>query len=132
MLTFSEDMEIGVAKVDAQHRELIDRINAVSAMNAHFVSLEETKKTLDMLGAYIDKHFGDEEELQRQSHYPKYDWHKAQHQYYENEFKKMDEEFQKNGNSPLFALKLNDSIINWIVKHIKSADVEFGKYYRSL
>ncbi len=129
MITLTNDMTVGVPKVDAQHRELINRLNAVISLGAKAVTKEETQKTLDFLGEYIVKHFGDEEVLQKQSGYPKYDWHRAQHQLYIAEFQKLKREFIANGISAKFTLDLNNSIINWIVRHIKTVDVEFGKYY---
>ena len=130
MLTLTSDMETGVEKIDEQHRELIKRINAVVSMGTLAVAKEETQKTIDFLGEYIVSHFKDEEVLQKQSGYPKHERHKEQHQGYINEFKKLKEEFLKNGPSGTFTIKLNTSIINLIVRHIKSDDVEFGKYYK--
>jgi hemerythrin len=131
MLKLTEDMKVGVPKIDAQHQELIDRLNAVVSMGEKSVSKEETQKTLDLLGDYIVKHFGDEEALQRQSGYPQYEWHKGQHQIYIDAFKKLEQEFAANGVSMKFTRDLNSSIINWIVKHIKSVDVALGKYYQA-
>ena len=130
MITLTKDMQVGVPKIDQQHEELIDRLNKVTSMGAKSVSREETQITLDLLGEYIVKHFGDEEALQKQSGYPKYEWHKGQHQLYVGEFQKLKREFAINGISAKFTLDLNNSIINWIVRHIKSVDVEFGKFYR--
>jgi hemerythrin len=132
MIALTKDMEVGIPKIDAQHRELVDRLNAVTAMGTKSVSKEETQKTLDLLGEYIVKHFGDEEAMQKQSGYPKYEWHKGQHQLYVAEFMKLKKEFMANGVSALFTLNLNNSIINWIVRHIKTVDVEFGKHYRNI
>lgn len=131
MISLTKDMEVGVAKVDAQHKELVNRLNAVTSMGVQSVTKEETQKTLDLLGSYIVKHFGDEEALQRECSYPKYEAHKQQHQIYIAEFEKLKREFNTNGISAKFTLDLNNSIINWIVRHIKSVDVEFGKYYQS-
>jgi len=132
MITLSKDMETGVAKIDTQHKELVDRINAITAMGPKSVSNEETKKTLDLLGKYIIMHFNDEEALQKQSAYPKYEQHSQMHKVYIGEFDKLKKEFAQNGHSAKFTLDLSNSIINWIVRHIKSADVEFGKYYKAL
>ena len=131
MITLSKDMEIGISKIDDQHRELINRINAVIAMGARSVSKEETRRTIDLLSDYITLHFGDEELLHRQSNYPKYEWHKGQHQLLRESYKKIEQEFAEIGPSPKFTLDLSKSIIDWIVRHIKSADVEFGKYYNA-
>jgi hemerythrin len=130
MITLTKDMEVGVPKIDAQHRELIDRLNAVISLGAKSVSAEETKKTLDLLSEYVVKHFGDEEALQAQSGYPKYEWHKGQHQLYIREVEKIKREFAANGISAKFTLDLNNSIVNWIVRHIKAVDTEFGRHYQ--
>jgi hemerythrin len=130
MITLTKDMETGVEKIDAQHKELITRLNAVVTMGTSAVSKEETQKTINFLEEYIIKHFREEEALQRQCRYPKYEWHKAQHAGYINDFKKLKEEFAANGPSAKFTVSLNTSVINWIVKHIKVVDVELGKFYR--
>jgi len=131
MITLSKDMETGVAKIDEQHKDLVNRLNAVTSMGTKSASKEETEKTLNLLGEYIAKHFSDEEALQKQSGYPKYDWHKQQHQQYIAEFQKLKKEFATNGSSAKFTMDLSNSIITWIVRHIKSVDVEFGKFYRA-
>ena len=131
MITLSKDMEVGVAKIDAQHKDLIDRLNNIVSMGTKAVSKEETQKTLNLLGEYVVKHFSDEEALQKQSNFPKYEWHKEQHKLFIAEFAKLKNEFTKNGHSGAFTLGMNNSIINWIVRHIKSADVELGKHLKS-
>jgi hemerythrin len=132
MIELTKDMEVGVSKIDAQHRELISRLNKVLSMGVNAVSKEETQKTLDLLSEYVVKHFGDEEELQKQtSAYNKYEWHKGQHQSYINEIQKLKKEFATSGVSAKFTLELNNSIVNWIVKHIKTVDTEFGKIYNT-
>ena len=131
MIKLSKDMEVGVEKIDTQHKELINRLNAVLSMGIKAASREETQKTLKFVFEYIIKHFSEEEMLQRQSSYPKYEWHKGLHQAYINEFNQLKSEFDKNGHSAKFTLDLNNSIVSWIVKHIKTVDVELGKYLKN-
>ena len=131
MITISKDMEVGVAKIDTQHKDLVDRLNAITAMGTKSSSKEEIQKTLDLLGEYVVKHFTDEEALMKQSAYPKLESHKELHKLFIAEFQKLKKEFMANGCSAKFSLDLRNSIINWIVRHIKSVDVEFGKYYNS-
>ena len=131
MIALTSDMETGVTKIDEQHKELVNRLNAVISMGTISVSKEETQRTIDFLGEYIIKHFRDEESLQRQSKYDKYESHKEQHQIYIDEFKKLKEEFAANGPSAKFTVGLNTSMSNWIIRHIKIVDTEFGKYYKT-
>ena len=132
MLTLSKDMEVGVVEIDAQHMELVNRLNALVSMGHDAASKEESQKTLDMLEEYIIKHFSDEEALQRKNNYPEYESHKKLHQLFIDEFEKLKKEFEANGHSLKFTMDLNNSLINWIVKHIKSADVELGKFLKSV
>ena len=132
MITLSKDMEVGVRKIDEQHKELINRINVVTAMGLKSASKEETQKTIDLLDEYIVKHFSDEEVLQRQCNYPKSAWHGEQHRYFISEVRKLKREFIENGPSPKFTLDLSNSLITWVVRHIKTMDIEFGKYYNAV
>ena len=131
MLEITKDMIVGIPKVDEQHRELVKMLNTAQSLGVKSFSPEETKKMLDFLGNYVVKHFSDEEALQRQSKYPKYNWHKEQHQSFIAEFGRLKQEFHANGASAKFSLSLNKSIIDWVIRHIKSADTEFGKYYQT-
>jgi hemerythrin len=131
MLALSKDMETGVEKIDTQHHELVNRINNLVAIGEKAASKEETQKTIEYLEEYVVKHFSDEEEIQVNSKYPKYPEHKIKHASYIDDIVKLKNEFAQNGNSMDFAMKLNSSLITWIVKHIKGDDVEFGKYYKA-
>ena len=131
MVTLSKDMEVGVLEIDSQHMELVNRLNALTSMGHDASSKEETQKTMDLLEEYIVKHFADEEELQRKNKYPEYESHKKLHELYIGEFHKLKKEFADNGHSLKFTMDLNNSLINWIVKHIKSADVELGKFLKN-
>jgi hemerythrin len=131
MLNLSKDMETGVEKIDSQHRELINRINSLLAVEGEPVSEEKTQKTIDYLGEYVVKHFKDEEELQVKSNYPNYAEHKKKHALFIDEFTQLEKEFAGKSHSIEFTMKLNNTLITWIVKHIKGDDAEFGKFYKA-
>ncbi|MCL2753846.1 MAG: bacteriohemerythrin [Defluviitaleaceae bacterium] len=131
MIKFTDDLLVGVGNIDEQHKELFERINAVTALGAKSVSKEVTDKTIKMLGDYIIKHFRDEELLHRQYGYPKADKHKDMHTAYIESYKKLVAEYNANGPSAAFTLQLNKSIVEWIVKHIRSADADFGKFVKA-
>ena len=131
MITLSKDMEVGVLEIDTQHMELVNRLNAITSMGHDAVSKEETQKTLGMLEEYIVKHFTDEEEIQKRNKYPEYESHREMHKHFIEEFQKLKKEFNESGHSLKFTMDLNNSLINWIVKHIKSADVELGRFLKN-
>ncbi|MDR2923875.1 MAG: bacteriohemerythrin [Treponema sp.] len=131
MISLSKDMETGVEKIDSEHRELINRINNVLTMGEESASEAEIEKTLDYMSEYVTKHFKDEEELQIKSKYPKHAEHKEKHTLFIDSLKNLEKEFAGKINSMEFTMKLNNSLVVWIVKHIKGDDVEFGKYYKA-
>ena len=131
-MIFSSDLLTYVESIDAQHKELFNRINAVVALGAKSISKEETEKTLILLDSYIHEHFRDEELLQIQFGYPKFEWHRSLHLYYISECNKLQKVYENTGPSAQFTLLLNKSIIDWIVKHIKNVDVELGRFINGL
>ena len=131
MITLSKDMEVGIALIDKQHRGLIDRLNEITELCTKRIDNKaETKKTLDLLADYVVKHFKDEEEIMAKTKYPQLALQKQQHAQYIAELNALQKEFAANGQSHRFSLELRNSIIDWIVKHIKSSDLAFGRYYR--
>jgi hemerythrin len=120
-------MLTGIQKIDMQHKELIDRLNRLISLKAD--SDEEVRRMLDFLDGYIVRHFGDEETLQIQSNYPKFERHKSQHQLLADEYQHLRQEFDRVGFSAEFSLKLQNAVVSGIVNHMKLLDVEFGKYY---
>ena len=131
MIKFTDDLIVGVGNIDEQHKELFERINAVSSLGAKSISKEETDKTIKMLGDYIIKHFRDEEMLMQSRNYPKLDGHKQLHAQYIQSFNTLKVEYAANGPSAAFTLQLNKSIIEWIVKHIRSADMDFSRFAKA-
>ena len=121
------DIETGHEQIDGQHRHIFKLLGDLVEECENKKNIN-TLKILNFLADYVVEHFADEEALQRQSKYPKFEWHREQHQFYINEFKKLNSEFAANGNSPKFTLDMNNTVISWIVRHIKSADVELGKF----
>ena len=135
MPTFAQltkSMETGVAKVDEQHRELIGKINELISMGYQAFSKEETEKTIDLLAEYVVQHFADEEELQVQCDYPKYEEHRKQHQDFLIDFLARKKEFSEKETSAKFTLDLMVAVSNWVIKHIQGSDVEFSKYYKKV
>lgn len=130
MITVTSDLLTHVKMIDEQHRELFNYINAVESIGEASAIKEDVEKTLDFLGSYIVKHFGEEEGLQREFGYPKQKWHHEMHQWYIAEYHKLRDEYDANGISDHYTHILNESIMKWFVRHVRNVDVELGKFIR--
>ncbi|HEY6099471.1 MAG TPA: hemerythrin domain-containing protein, partial [Anaeromyxobacter sp.] len=56
-LDFDPVLFTGVDEIDAQHRELFDRIGRLLEASRHRRSREEVVRLLEFLGAYVVEHF---------------------------------------------------------------------------
>jgi len=129
-IVLTKEQEVGIAKIDEQHRVLLNKVNDLIEMGPQAFSSEEIQKTLDLLGNYVIEHFADEEELQIQCGYPEYETHKKQHQDFIEELTKVKNKYPSEGITFQFVLNLMKMITTWALKHIADSDVAFGRYYR--
>lgn len=126
---FDDSLVTGNEMIDAQHKELIDKINDL------LVSCETSKdkimavKTLGYLGDYTEYHFKEEEKLQEAIEYPGIAEHKKQHE----ELRRTVEELhdmldEEQGPSPEFVAQVNKKVVEWLYKHIKGFDRSVAEY----
>jgi hemerythrin len=70
---------VGVASVDAQHKQILDAINKLCAALERGNEQAVLQPLLDQLVQYTDVHFKHEEQLIEEHGYPKLTEHKALH-----------------------------------------------------
>lgn len=131
MVEFTEDLMTHVPEIDEQHKEFINCLNNLVSAVSYDSMNTQVQPAIHILEKYIVKHFNDEEALQEKYGYPNIKWHKNLHSWYITEFHKMKEEYLKNGATPEFEDLLLTSMINWIVKHISTADISLGQYIKN-
>ncbi|HEX8950119.1 MAG TPA: bacteriohemerythrin [Dissulfurispiraceae bacterium] len=132
-MEWSEDLSVGVRKIDEQHKELFLRINGlVEAIKQHTCKYA-IGDVVKFLEDYILFHFGEEEKYMQEHHYPGYTAHKAQHERFIRSFGELKEELPKleGGSKPGsydLSVQTNQVVVDWILEHISRVDKEFGKY----
>ena len=77
---FTDNLVTGNEMIDSQHKELIEKINAVMESCEQSNDKSVAVKTLDYLEDYTNYHFSAEEQLQREIDYPGFQKHKEQHE----------------------------------------------------
>jgi hemerythrin len=106
-LELPKELEIGITKIDNQHKELVNMINQMAALGEQAFSKDVMEQTLDILGEYVVQHFNDEETLQTQCNYPKYSEHKLQHDDFVREFLRLKSDFNdEEGDINQFTIDL--------------------------
>lgn len=128
---WNDSLATGVAAIDMQHKELIDRINGLMQAAQERRAKEHIDSVLKFLGDYVVQHFHDEEQLQIQSGYPKYEQHRAIHSAFVNKFNGLVEQYNTQGGSLSVILTTNQIVVDWLINHINGEDKVFATYYRN-
>lgn len=125
---WDESWETGNQLIDSQHKEFIRRINNLLEACSLGKGRDEIFSAAQFLTEYTDKHFGDEEKLQKQYAYPDRVNHKKMHEGFKKTVKEINERLEKEGSSVALVGKINSDVAGWLINHIKKQDVKVAKY----
>lgn len=129
-MNWTEDLKVGVDKIDNQHKELFRRIgDLVDAIRSKTCKLT-IGETLNFLDEYIKEHFSAEEALMREKGYPQYEAHHAMHEKFIKDFQAFMDEMRAEESSYTRSVLTNQIVVDWIVDHIHKVDKELGRYIR--
>ncbi|HEY7725850.1 MAG TPA: bacteriohemerythrin [Anaeromyxobacteraceae bacterium] len=127
-LFWEPHLAIGVAEIDAQHRELFDRVNGLlDAMREHR-GAGQVGVLLDFLGRYVADHFQAEESLMREARYPGYEAHRREHEGFTRELRDLSRAFAEGGATPAVVVKLNVWLCDWLRRHVSDSDQGLGRF----
>lgn len=127
---FTKDLETGNELIDNEHRQLFAAINKLLAACMTGRGRTEIEETLSFLNNYVNKHFSDEEGLQRKYRYPDYPNHKRYHEAFKKTVQNLVNEYQQKGASIDLVAKTNTSVAGWLLNHIKKEDVKVAAHIR--
>ena len=110
--------------IDAQHKELIKRVNDLyEAIDAGEAG-DAARSALDFLLGYTSYHFRSEEKLMKEKKYPKFAEHKAIHAAFVETVSDLYDDLEELGTTDEFAARVEEEFTNWIVNHIQGTDFE--------
>ncbi len=121
-------LSVGVDSIDAQHRELFGRVNALLVAVGGNHEEQEILRTLAFLGTYVVGHFGDEELLMRETRYPGLALHLSLHAQLDEEFSSLRTRFSRRGLDARFARDVRAKVCGWLVEHVQGTDRALGEW----
>jgi hemerythrin-like metal-binding protein len=126
-IKWTDDLKLGIADLDAQHKEIIKTLAniaaaAAAADNAGFVKL------LKKANAQFVEHFATEEKYMDNSLYPDTAGHKVLHGEFMEEFEDMAGRELHGENGEKFAVELKEKVGDWFILHIKKNDIKLATY----
>lgn len=128
--TWSERIAVGHPLIDQQHQELIQRFNSFLDSCQQAKARDRVEALFDFLDSYIKDHFRQEELLMAQQNYPLLTEHRAAHHSYIEQLGELRRNLVEQGASSALVIHTNQMLLDWIVRHIKNADLEFGSFLK--
>lgn len=126
---YDQSLITGNDMIDAQHRELIDKINKLLDSCETGKDKLVAIKTLDYLADYTEFHFSEEEKLQKSIKYPGMPEHKKEHEKLRTVVKELYEMLEEEeGPTDAFVEQVNINVIEWLYRHIKGYDRSVAEY----
>lgn len=129
-LEWNARLAVGHAEIDRQHQELFRRFAKFLESCQQARAREEVEPLLNFLDSYVKAHFHQEEVLMVQHRYPGLSGHRAAHREFMDQLGELRTALENEGASSVLVIHTNQTLLNWILKHIKSADLQFGAFLK--
>jgi hemerythrin len=131
MIAWKDSYDIGVEKIDCQHRQLLAKLNEFFEACSNQQGRDKIMETLQFLKEYTIEHFGSEEELMGEIDFPELAEHRKTHADFVKTVLELEETINAKGVSVLSTIKLNRTLTDWLVNHINKCDKLIGEYMAS-
>jgi len=126
-LQWSSTLSLGVPDLDAQQRELFDRVDGLmdAMLRGH---REEVPKVARFLREHVVLHFAAEEQMMLDLGYPEAANHTAEHHAFACKMLALDAAFRDGGPTAELVLRLEREVVAWLRDHVYVADVALGQF----
>lgn len=128
-MKWSEEFNIGFAKVDIQHRELCHMVDQLEQAFSGTDSSKGLSDALKFIVEYTRHHFNEEEALMREIGYPEIDNHRKLHKDLIDQVTAI--LLQLKSGPPLQMADLLTFLISWVKNHIMDEDKKIGIFIKS-
>lgn len=144
MINTDEIPLVDLNEIDRVHLEEVELLNRLYALldtqTSQKVNCEEGDATLyenkvlltlNELLLHIREHFANEERLMKESYYPSYNMHKAEHGKIINEVQMKILEFRTRKDYKILREYFEEDIPTWLDQHIKSMDIILADFLKN-
>lgn len=124
VVLWSDDLSVGIPRLDDHHRRLIDLLNRLDAAVAVEHAPLITGQVLGELVRYVYYHFGEEERLMEAAGYDDLDAHRQSHRIMAEHVRSLECAFDRDPGS-VAAAQLHAFLADWLIHHIKNEDARY-------
>jgi len=125
-IIWHDGFSVGVAKLDSQHRKLMDMINKMIENPLTDTRSETIADILTEMTNYAIRHFETEEKLLSAHDYPRFDIHKQMHTTFR--INTVEFCFQTTAGVETVPESVFNFLRDWLVNHILEEDMKYSKF----
>ena len=125
-IEWSPDLAVGVDFIDAQHKELFRRTNALLEACVRGEGREAVVSTITFLTQYVVEHFNAEEAAMRSARYEGFAEHARMHREFRQTVDDFAREIMQRGVGADTIIRVNRMIVAWLNNHIRKVDKEMA------
>lgn len=123
---WTKELELGVPAMDAEHRQLVDKMNKVFDLDQQQAGKVRVGAAMQDLGAFVKKHFADEEAHMQQIAFPDLKRHQAIHADLLKRFGEHVASFDSGDGR--VAPAVFRFLVSWLASHIKGIDRKYAEH----
>lgn len=127
----TKDLETGNTLIDSQHRDLFKAVNDLMDSCAQGRGRDMMAAKAKFLKEYVQKHFADEENLQKMTKYPNYTAHKLFHDNYKRQLEETEKKLIREGNS-IAVLSSFNQVVGVLINHIRTEDSKLAQHAKNV
>lgn len=129
-IQWSDQLSVGINAIDDDHRMLVSLANRLYDAIQSGAVQAVLQEALGELTSYTVTHFGREESLMQQYHYPRETGHRAQHAKFTQQVLDVKRACD-SGNVSVLTLDVMAFLKDWLINHIGSSDRLLGAYLQA-
>ncbi|TAN64956.1 MAG: bacteriohemerythrin [Methylobacter sp.] len=129
LITWSDQLSVGIEEIDQQHQKLVQLINGLHNHMLAGDAADIMNKVLDRVIEYTGFHFKTEEQLMLEYDYPDSATHKHEHNKLVDTAVDLQQKL-KSGNAHI-TMETMHFLQDWLQHHILESDKKFAKYLSS-
>jgi len=127
LMTWGNDLILGVRQIDEQHKQLVTMVNDLHRAMKQRRSTTVMAGILDRLASYTGYHFGTEEELFKKHGYPETPAHVKIHG--DLVAKVLDFKARVDHGDATISMDLMQFLKDWLANHIKVTDKKYVPFF---
>lgn len=140
-IEWDETFAWGIKEIDDQHKDVLKAVNELYNACEENTVKENILSLIEKLDSYISVHFKTEEKYAMAYGFKKIDQLMSEHKFFKRIYKEIKNVYKNYSPSKtadsqqykhvhIFALHLNQTLVEWLNNHLNTIDRELGEFLK--